>query len=94
MAEVQRGAGAHPQTQQHTEVVHQQHRGPPLLPTVRLASPNARTGRTGPDELVETLQADGRIPGEEEDEDTEGDGRSNWHIWSGKLLGLVTNTLK
>lgn len=59
VAEVQHGVDARPQTPQHAEVVHQQHRGSPLL-----LLPDARTGRTGPDKLVETLQADGRIPGD------------------------------
>ena len=63
VAEVQHGSGAHPQTQQHTEVIHQQHRGSPLLWVVCPLSPLTGAAQTGPDKLVQTLQANRRIPG-------------------------------
>lgn len=63
MAEVQHGSHTDPQAQQHADVINQQHRGPPLLSPI---SPTSRTAQSGVDTLVQTLQANSRIPEEKQ----------------------------
>lgn len=59
MAEVQRSSDAHTQAQQNAKVIHQQHRGPPLL---SITTADGAAATTGLDKLIQTPQALTGIP--------------------------------